>query len=606
MQAAELQDRLDESQGKKDDHARFQEEMAQARDEAFDSYHAALGMANPDTPLEDLNAARYYLAYLYWIREDPYRAAVLGDFLARRYPESVGARQGAKIAMAAYAKLAAETPSDVQRDFAHAQMVATADFITRRWPDGPEAADAFMTLLRTAIVGGNVGAARGLLEKLPPDSPRRADAELTLGRALWARYLQAMQMDDAERPGAEELDKMLAEARGLLAGGIDRASKAGEVDSSLFAAALALAQIHLHDGKAAEAVKLLEDPRIGPVTLVGAKHPAAAKEGYAVETYKAALRAYVAAGQLEKAEKTMDALEAMVKQTGDAGASSKLTQIYISLGRELQELLESLRKQKKTEQLAEVSGGFELFLNRISERQQGNTFNSLNWVAETFLGMGAGFDPGGSPLPPEAGKYYQKAADTYGDILKRCDADASFAPQPEATDGIKVRLAQCMRRFGRHDEAMKLLVEVLKYRNMMVDAQVQAAYTYQAWAATPGNAKRYLSAIVGGYRAKKKDGSTVNLVWGWGRIAKLVAQSPKYLDVFHEARYNLALCRFEYALSLDGADKTKTLETAKNDVTIIQRLYPDMGGEAWRGKYDALLKKIQGLLGEKQVGLGGK
>ena len=261
------------------------------------------------------------------------------------------------------------------------------------------------------------------------------------------------------------------------------------MDSSLFAAALALVQIHLHDGRPAEAVKLLEDPKMGPVTLLEAKHPAAAKEGYAVETYKAALRAYVAAGQLEKAEKTMNALETLVKQSGDAGASSKLTQIYISLGRELQELLESLRKQKRTDQLAEVSGGFELFLNRISEREQGNTFNSLNWVAETFLGMGAGFDPGGAPLPPEAQKYYQKAADAYQDILKRCDADASFAPQPEATDGIKVRLAQCLRRLGRYDEAMKLLVDVLKYRNMMVDAQVEAAYTYQAWAATPGNAK---------------------------------------------------------------------------------------------------------------------
>ena len=207
MQAAELQDQLDQSQGKKENHARYQEEMVQARNEAFEDYRAALGMADADTPLEDVNAARYYLAYLYWIREDAYRAAVLGDFLARRYPQSVGATQGAKIAMAAYGRIAAETSSDAERDFANARQVATADFIAERWPDGPEAADAFMTLLRTAIVGGNLDAARGLLEKLPPDSPRRADAELTLGRALWAKHLQAMRLDDAERPAAEQLDK---------------------------------------------------------------------------------------------------------------------------------------------------------------------------------------------------------------------------------------------------------------------------------------------------------------------------------------------------------------------------------------------------------------
>ena len=48
--------------------------------------------------------------------------------------------------------------------------------------------------------------------------------------------------------------------------------------------------------------------------------------------------------------------------------------------------------EDKNAEAAQVSKGFEVFLTRISGRGlQGNTFASLNWVAETFAGLGAGF-----------------------------------------------------------------------------------------------------------------------------------------------------------------------------------------------------------------------
>ncbi|MFV1996270.1 MAG: hypothetical protein ACC661_12610, partial [Verrucomicrobiales bacterium] len=71
----------------------------------------------------------------------------------------------------------------------------------------------------------------------------------------------------------------------------------------------------------------------------------------AIETYKVALRAYVATQQVEKVEKAIQALEKLVKAGGDAEARAKLTRIYVSLGRELQDQLKRLRNEKKTEQL---------------------------------------------------------------------------------------------------------------------------------------------------------------------------------------------------------------------------------------------------------------
>ncbi len=600
MQAVETRDNLELSQGKNDNHQKNLDEIARSCDEAIKYFQMALTMPSEKTSVDDVNIVRYYLAYLYLTAEDEYRAAVLGEFLAVRYPQAAGARQGAKIAMAAYAKLYNRAkPASASQEFGSRHMTAMADYITKRWPESPESADAWMMLLRTAVVGGDLSAAGDILTKIPPGSSLGGEAEMMLGRAYWADYLRALRLDESARPAEEAMAKTLDEARRLLTSGIEH-SAAAPVDAAKFASVLSLAQIHLRDGKADEAVKLLDDPKIGAHALLNKKHPAATQPGYDIETYKTTLRAYVAVRDLNKAEETMDVLEKTVAAGGDAEAAAKLTQIYIGLGRELEELLQALRKQSKTEQLQAVSEGFELFLNRISERKQGNTFNSLNWVAETFFGMGSGFDPGGATLPPEADKYYKKAADTYRIILKKCKDDESFAPRPDAVYGIKIRLAKCLLRQGQYETAMKYLLSVLVPRNTMIDAQVQAAHTYQAWAATPGNSNKYASAVRGGYRSKK---TGENVVWGWLTISKMAAASDKHADIFHEARYNLALCQTELAATLSGQKKKDALRIAENSISRLEMLYPKMGGPQWRAKYDALLKRIETLQGKRAVGL---
>lgn len=594
MQTLETSGKLDgklkqAAQGKKENHEKNVAEIAALQDEAVRYYQMAMKMVSPKTSLEDVNIVRYYLAYLYWLAGDTYDAAVLGEFLATRYPDSVAARQGAKIAMAAYARLYNQAEAGSQaRDFGNRHMVAMAEYITKQWPRGPEAADAWMMLLRTAVAGGDLPGATAMLDKLPAESSRRGEAELMMGREYWADYLRSQRLEESIRPAPDELAKTMDEARRLLAAGIEHGG-GHRIDASLFASVLSLAQIHLRDGRPAEAVRLLDDPKIGAHTLLKKKHPSSSQPGYDVETYKTVLRAYVAVHDLDKAEQTMDVLEKAVAAAGDAKAAAKLTQIYISLGRELQELLEDLRGQNKVEQLRAVSNGFELFLSRISGRQEGNTFNSLNWVAETFLGMGAAFDPGGRPLPPEAERYYEKAADTYRAILKKCREDETFAPGKDSSHGVKIRLAKCLLRLGQYEKAMRYLLGVLVRRNMMIDAQVQAAHAYQAWAALPGNSRRYKSAILGGYRSKK---TNVNVVWGWQKIAKMAASSKKHADIFHEARYNLALCQTKLALKLQGEKRKDALKSAEKSITRLKILYPRMGGPKWRKKYDALLKEI--------------
>ncbi len=603
MQAVALQDRPGQEQGKKKDRDRTQKQIAEEMREAIRYYRMALTLATPETPVDELNVARYYLAYLYWRQHDQYEAAVLGEFLARRYSGIPLARPAAQIAMLAYAELYNRSPAGPSKEFARERMMAMADHVTRRWPTSPEAGDAWITLIETAVIDEDIAAALGYLEKLPADSPRRGEAEVMLGRACWVQWLRAIRRDDADRPGADVLEGMLARARSLLASGVNKVASDGQVDALFVAAELALAKIYLHQNKPAEAARLLEAPGTGVLALVQAGHPASTGPGYDVEIYKTALRAYVATQELGKAEEIMDALEKSVAAGGDARSASRLTEVYIGLGRELQNTLQLLRQQRRADDLKKVSRSFELFLNRISQRKQGNTFNSLAWVAGTSCDMAARFDAGGKTLPPEAEKYYRQAAEIYEKILKRCGQQPRFAPSDGAVDGVRVRLARCLRRLGRFDEAMKLLVDVLARRNRMVDAQVEAAYTYQQWAATRGNAKKYLHAIQGGRRAWRKDGSRVNVVWGWAKLGNLVLRGGSRMATFHEARYNLARCRFEYALTLSGKEKKAMLAQAEKDIMLTELLSPKLGGADRRGQYDALLRRIQDVQGKEPTGL---
>ncbi len=459
--------------------------------------------------------------------------------------------------------------------------------------------EAWMAAIRAAILNREPAKAAEYLAHVPAASPRRSDAELITGQALWAAYLEAMRLPETQQPAKADMTAMLAQARTALEDGIGRQRKAidagQEVSHRLLAAVLSLAQIDLDMGVGEKAARWLDDPKLGPHTLVKAESKAVGLGSFRVETLKAALRAYVATQQLDKAEQTMNALE-------KAGGVANLTAIYISLGRQLEESLRRIRAEGKREQAAKVARGFQSFLARISARPaQETTFNSLGWVAETLMSLGSAAESGS--LSPEAEGDYQKAAEVYRRIIEICRGDEKFAPKAGAVTGVQIRLARCLRLLGRFNQSLDLLVEVLTAHEALIDGQREAAYTYQAWGER--DPEKFLLAIRGGHEVERKPRGTMNLIWGWALIARQAQFRDAYQDLFDEARYNMALCRLNYALTRPGGEKTQLLRLAEQDILLIQRLRPEMGGKKWYPQYDALLRKIQGLLGlsEDQQGL---
>ena len=585
MAAAEADDKLIAADKNAEGHRNCRQRVEAAREEAKKYCQLALRLRAADVSAEDLNAVRYYLAYLYFHSGDMPKAASLGESLATG-GDAQTAREGAKIALAAYdAMLRAASAKDRQSASEH--LLAIANVITKHWDNQPEADEARLVLLQAAVRDGRLDQARQYLRQIPIDSARRSEAELCIGQAMWTTYLRAVRLPESQRPPQAKLERMAQRAQQILTEGVEPMRKSveagGPISSVLVASVLSLAQIELGQGHPELAIQWLADPKIGAKTLVDTHHPATQWGDFPVETYKVELRAAIAARQTDKAEQAFLELENLVRHGGD-DANRRLTQVCIGLGRDLQQQVEQIRSQASSDPLSKLLQAFDAFLSRAPSGPESDKFHRLHWMAETSYGIATGLDSGGPRPPPEAEKYYRKAAKTFNTIIQRCETDRKFAPQPEAAAVVEIQAARCVRRLGQYREALSLLLAVLKETTTMVDAQVEAAYTYQAWGAE--KPEYYEFAIQGGQRYRE--------VWGWGEVSRRVQSAAQYQDTFYEARYNLALCRFRQAQSkTDPEERDRLAKTAENDILVVQKLYPELGGKSWHDKFDDLLKQIR-------------
>ena len=453
---ADLQRQLEEAQAT----------LKTAVKDATTYFHKALELADVKTSTDDLNVVRYFLCFLHFSANDYYHAGLLGEFVARRYPDSSGARQCAKIAMAAYLKLYTENATD-NKDFESGRVTGIAKYITQKWSDQPEAIDALNTLVPLMIKAGNLDAAEKYLNDIPVDSPKRGKAEIKTGQAMWSEYLKGMQEIRKWESGEEikpdnvdlaakktALDQVKTRAQKILEDGVARMKATAKVDESAATASLSLAQIYVDTGQADKAVAVLEDAQLGPLTLVKAGHAAAQREGFAGETYKTALRAYISSltgaadsdAVIKKATEVMTAMKEKIPQ-------DQLIAIYVSLARDLEQQMKLATPEAKTA----LSKGFETFLKQI--RTTATDFGVLYWVASTFSGIAAGFDTGTQAKPvltAEAKKYSEEALATYQTILEKVKFD-----DPKLKTQIQLKMAEAYRRLYQFTKAKDIYLEVL-------------------------------------------------------------------------------------------------------------------------------------------------
>lgn len=577
--------------------------------QAIDNFQLALELADENTSIEDLNIVQYFLSYLHYSEGNFYEAATIGKFVAERYPGSSGARQCAKIAMASWIKVYsdAKANNDPDLSFEQTQVVSVAEYIADRWPNEPEAGDAINTLIPFAIREGELDKALGYLKLIPEDSLKRGQAELKTGQAFWGTFLQGSadvrKWENEGVPEGEdiaakkaELEDLKQKAQSTLADGVTRMRERGKISQTLATAVLSLSQIYVDTGQADKAVALLEDERIGALTLAKANSPAIAEaNGYTTEAYKTALRAYVSTlaegdsdATIKKAKEVMAAMKAEL--SGPDG-EKRLVSTYINLAQDLRKQMDIASGPTKQA----LANGFEAFLGQVSA--DSSDLNVLQWVGETFYNIGGSFaeDP---QTEKSAKPYFEKAIATYERILAKDAQDPKFID-----DGLEIqtrmRIAQSKRNLGGHEDykaAINAFEEILKKKPMMLNVQVEAAHTYQQWAKT-GKADLYKLAMGGARPGDDKK----NVIWGWGKISQLTARNEAFSSTFHESRYNLALCRFRYAeKETDAKKKLEYMKQAQRDIEITYKLYPNMGGKEFFDSYDKLLKNVQKAVGQSK------
>jgi hypothetical protein len=412
---------------------------------------------------------------------------------------------------------------------------------------------------------------------------------------MYLKRLQALgQPDPADPPGAQdpnsqELDKLKAQALRVLESGYGRLGATATIDRATLAALLSLAQAYVDSGQPMRAVEVLENARCGPLALVQRNHAAATEASLVEETYKTALRAYIGAltvapdraAMLGKAQETMTRMKSAI---GSAeGGQARLVAVFVSLARNIEDQI----KVASPDARAALSSGIESFLKQI--RDQSTEFGVLNWVAETFMSLGSGLESG-AENSPDAARFYQESKATFQKILDETKPESQYVTQ------VRLRLAAVARK-----QRVDTYARVLGENAMRVNVQVEAAKAYQEWASAAGQESNYERAMGGG--APGSDGR--NVIWGWGRIAQVTSPHPQFRDTFHEANVQMAWCRLLLAERRQGAEKDRLLKSALNGLTVVRRLYPQLGGESWLAKYDSVLRRIQQAMGQNPAGVKG-
>ncbi|MBR4103797.1 MAG: hypothetical protein IKK39_07015, partial [Thermoguttaceae bacterium] len=644
------------------------EANAQAEKAAADAYQAfqtAFGYVDDKTPNAELDALKLRFAVLCFSTERFDDAFAAADELVKNRPDFADAPQAATVALralqASNVKLRSEAADDETLNAASAKLAEYAAYVVERWSAATDAASVAVVqeaaLVRTdaAVASGDLDGARALLEQIPEDSPRRAVAELRLGTLLWKTWNERKvaadaqaEIADAANPNAateaEAADAALAELRDAaektLLAGLQRKiaeSNRSKTDYLAIYSAFQLAEIYERAGNVADAEKWLTHPDFGPLAVVEASLDAAAQNGENAEngetsdanaetaatsaessadaanfldddfqtaTLALALRVRTAdASRLDEAQKTMERLEAVAARNPEN--ASKLTSVYVRLGRRIEERLVELKEAaddgdaSKAEELAATTKSFEAFLQRVAQRGDANGYAALRWVADSYLSLGRGLAGTLGDPPPEAVAYFAESGRAYQTILRRIAADPNFAPTANARFVVSTKIVECLRGAGAYEKAFSQLGKLLDERPTNVELQFEAARTLQA--AGRKNPTYFAQAIVGGL----PNAQGRSRAWGWNglvnKLARASATNPRLAPAFYDACFEKTRCRYlDARRTTDPAEREKKVRDAETELERLRQVRPDLGGAATFAKFDAAYQNFQKLRGVKK------
>lgn len=584
--------------------AELQLQADQEKQTAERLVNKALDLSDSKTPTDDLNAARYYLCWLSWENGQYYDAAVLGDYLATRYPDGQFAASAARIALSAYQQLIRQSNSAKQpagekttpSPFASDRLAALAELMASRWPDSPESASAVNVLVSDAIADGRIADAEALVARLPEAS--RTTAELSLGATQWEQYVKQT-ANSKTGPDAKAVT-LRDKAGARLASGFAGLKKGGRPTTAATAAALYYSRFLLETGDVSKALAVLEDKKVGPLTLVTAGDEVASALPLVQETLKTALIANLLSSPPRRSEAAglMDALEKSAATSPENDRT--VTLAYVAVARQLQKQIATVATSDHADDVPKLLAALDDVLRRIAASPQADQWAIHVWLAAAQLDIGKAM-PG-----REQSSHLKVARKAYEAAIAEAEQDPRKAPSADAELAVRLRLAETLAALKEYDAALKQYEKLLLAKPNSVELQKAAATALQAQGAAQRDPKPLELAIHG--TLPQKDGK--NLIWGWLQIAKIAdvqvqrakratsdpnasILAERFRDLLFEARYNVSKARFDAAMLNEPPVRQKQLIVARQSILLLSGQHPDLGGQRWKEMFDKLLDQIK-------------
>jgi len=574
---ATFEEALEEAQIRIDD----AEEDEDAADQALALLKEAVRLYTKDDDRDQLFETHYRIAYLLLLRKDLWESMAISELLARQAAGNDKGMQAARITLNAFSELLGKA-DDARRNQLTTHLEPFAEFMISAWPQAPESAAAGAALVQLAAMNGQWDR----IDKFIGMMPDSGDAVANLRRDVGVRIYNRFTQERKEKGETAEVEKLRTQAIESLEVGTAKAPD--QIDAAWIDAVCVLVRTYLQANRLDDAAKLLFNGKGSPIKALEQDSSLTSAKG-AMNAYRTALQVVVsqlAADKINSQDATIRTTEYLTKLKSLAGEAENGSQILeqdlVRLVSELSEQIQSLKDEQKRNSLSQS------LVVIASEAAKSDDFKIQNFAARTLLT--AAEDLSATKSGKSASK---KAFANAAEVLKNILAQETSQPgwiQPESMKlQLRVLYGQALRGEGNYKKSMAELATVLGENSGLLDAQIEAAKTYQAWGDNVNSGFHEL-AYNGGRPDKK---TKRNLVWGWGQIARAVEPHAQYRDKFFLARYELAKSRYKFAMGQKSeANKTKLLKRASKDISDTATLYPELGGPAQKSKFTALNRVI--------------
>ncbi|MDR3622563.1 MAG: tetratricopeptide repeat protein [Paludisphaera borealis] len=498
-------------------------------------FKAAVKKGDMVRGIDKVNLARYNLAFAYYMNKQYYEADVLAEHLSRRYPQGGLSPKASAIGMQSLIDAYNENKerdrvADLER------FIDLAKYAAKTWADREEGDDARLNLGQVYLGRGQYDEAIAEYAAVRERSPKRNEAQSRLGAAHWAKSRALDRRGDAGKAAAASeaaiaIDVLQKTLEARKSGG----AAVGDVGFLSNAADLGVALTETDKPDAALAL-------LAPIVQQQATK---AGVGYA-RLMEAYLLAQIHAGQVEPAIVSMKAIE-------QAGAGTNRAQLYYKLGRLLERELDRLREKKDLKALAATQNSFRTFLKALTENKTGQTYESLQWAAESLLSLDAG---------AEAEVVLKR-------VLDEALLNPEFAKQEGSSEKLlrtRLRLATALRLQQKFDESETTLEGVLsdpvykRYiepqveQGMLLDAQAEAG-------------KANWNAVAAHWQSLAQ------------KLGRLKPRPASYFDAWYHAAHALS--------------KEKQTAKARQTLIGVMRLNPGLGGPEMKVKYEQFLETLK-------------